>query len=94
MFSQTARDALKLDPSVDDSSCYTSFKQFGELGRGHRVAEEEALSFSTVVGLKEFELLSCFNPLGNDALIEALAHANYGADDCRGMRIASNLVDK
>ena len=85
---------MKSDPSVDDSSYYTSFKQFGELGGGQRVAEEVALSFSTVLALKEFELLPRFDSLGNHALIEALAHANYGADDCRVMRIASNLLDK
>ena len=47
----------------------------------HRAAEIVALSLATVLSLKEGELLSRLHALGNDPLLEALAHADHCADD-------------
>src|SRR5712692_6338828 len=66
----------------------------GKLGGGQGPAEEVALSFRTVLGLKEYELFLRFDALGNHALLEVLAHINYRSDDSRVIRIARDLVDK
>src|ERR1019366_8059463 len=66
----------------------------GEFCGGHGVAEEVALSFRTVLGLKESELLLRFNALGNHALLQVLAHINYGTNDGRVVRIARDLLDE
>src|SRR3977135_36590 len=66
----------------------------GKLCSSQRPAEEVALPFRTVVGLKECELFLSFDTLGNHALLEVFAHINYGAHDGRVLRIGSDPVDK
>src|ERR1700728_119449 len=66
----------------------------GEFFGGHGLAEEVALSFRTVQGLKKSELLSRFNALGNHALLKILAHIDYGTNDGRVVRITRDLMDK
>src|ERR1700730_3079576 len=66
----------------------------GKVCGGQGPAEEVALSFGTVLGLKECELFLRFDALGNHAQLEGLAHVNYGAHDCRVIGIASDPVDK
>src|ERR1700676_1290294 len=66
----------------------------GKLRGGQGPAEEVALSFCTVLGLKECELFVSFDALGNHALLEILAHINYGAHDWRVIGIASDAVDE
>src|ERR1700687_3305870 len=61
---------------------------------GQGPAEEVALSFRTVLGLKECELFLRFDALGNHALLEAFCHVNDGAHDGRVSGIASNSVDE
>src|ERR1700730_14259227 len=66
----------------------------GKLCGGQRLAEEIALSSRTVLGLKECELFLGFDALGNHALLEVLAHINYGAHDWRVIGIASDPLDE
>src|ERR1700683_571002 len=91
---EKTRGGRKSDPSVDHSVCYARLKQMGNLCGGNGLAEEVALSFHTVPGLEECELLLCFDALGNHALFKVLAHINYGADDWRVVGIGGNPVDK
>src|ERR1700732_5370443 len=65
-----------------------------KLSGGQRPAEEIALSFRTVVSLKECALLLRFDALGNHALLEVLAHVNYGAHNGRAIGIGSDPLDK
>jgi hypothetical protein len=65
----------------------------GKLRGGQGPAEEVALPFRTVVGLKECELFLSFDTLGNHALLEVFAHVNYGAHDGRVIGIGSDPVD-
>src|SRR6267143_2103176 len=64
------------------------------MGGGQGAAEEVALSFCTVLGLKECELFPRFDALGNHASLEALANVNYGAEECSVIWIDRDLVDK
>src|SRR6266404_4895649 len=66
----------------------------GKLCGGQGPAEEVALSFRTVMGLKECALLLRFDALGNHALLEVLAHVNYGAHNRRAIGIGSDPMDK
>src|SRR5580704_13859841 len=66
----------------------------GKLCGGQGPAKEVALSFRTVPGLKECELLLRFDAFGNHALLEVPAHINDGAYDGRVIRISRDLVDK
>ena len=66
----------------------------GKLCGGQGPAEEVALSFRAVMGLKECALFLRFDALGNHALLEVFAHINYGAHDRRVIGIGSDAVDK
>jgi hypothetical protein len=66
----------------------------GKLCGGQGLAEEVALSFRTVLGLKECELFRRFDAFGNRALLEVFAHINYGAHDGRVIEVGSDPVDK
>src|ERR1700674_2093279 len=66
----------------------------GKLGGGQGPAEEVALSFRTVLGLKVGPLFLRFDALSNHEMLEALSHVNYGAHDCRVIGIGTDLVDK
>src|SRR5258706_11552733 len=66
---------------VDDQLGYRSLEHFSKLIRGHRPTEIITLALITKVGLKERELLLCFDALSNDPLSEAFAHVDHGADD-------------
>ena len=46
------------------------------------------------MGLKEGELCLRLDPLGNDALLEVLAHINNGAHDGRVIGIGGDLTSK
>src|ERR1700676_4779440 len=61
---------------------------------GQGAAEEKALTFGTIMGLKEGELCLRFDALGNDALLEVLAHINNGAHDGRVIGIGGDLTNK
>src|SRR5580704_9015220 len=65
-----------------------------KLCSGQGRAEEVALSFRTVLGLKECELFLRFDALGNHALLEVLAHINYGAHNWSVIGIARDTVDE
>src|ERR1700723_3138331 len=88
------QSAKRSDPSMDDRFCYARLQQLGELCGGHGPAEEVALAFRTVVGPKECELFLCFDAFGNHALLEVLAHINYGAHDWSVIGITTDSVDK
>ena len=47
-----------------------------------------------MTGLEEGELFLRFDALGNHALLEVLAHINYGAHDGRVIGIGGYLADK
>src|SRR5882762_1896313 len=66
----------------------------GKLCRGHGPAEQVALSFRTVLGLKVCALCLGFDALGNYQVLEALSHANDGAHDWRVIGIAGDPVDE
>src|ERR1022692_2701163 len=66
----------------------------GKFRGAHGLAEQVALSFLTVLGLKECELFLRFDALGNHALLEVLAHIEYGAHDWRVIGIARDPVDE
>src|ERR1035437_6362343 len=66
----------------------------GEIGSSQGRAEEIALSFRAMLGLKVCPLFSRFDALGYHQVPEALSHVNYGADDRRVIGIGSDLVDK
>ena len=61
------------------------FEYPGELLRDQRPTEIVPLPFATVLGLEERELVTCFHAFCNHTMLEALAHADHGADD--GSRI-------
>jgi len=63
----------------------------GKLCGGQTPAEEVALSFQTVVGLKERELFLSFDTLCNHALFKVFAHINYGAHDGRVIEIGGEV---
>src|ERR1700733_14287033 len=77
---------------MDDGFCYARLQQIGKLSGGHRPAEEIALAFRAVVGAKECELCLCFDAFGNHALLEVLAHVNYGAHDWSVIGITRDSV--
>src|SRR6202043_3226507 len=56
-------------------------KELGELLGCHRLTEIVALSLGTLLGPKEDELLLRLHALGDDPLLQALAHADRFADD-------------
>jgi hypothetical protein len=58
------------------------------------VTEEVALSLRTVLALKEAELFSRFDALGNHALLEVPAHADGGDDNRSVIWIGGHLADK
>jgi hypothetical protein len=66
----------------------------GELGGCQRSAEEVALSFRAVLGLKVRPLFFGFDALGNHKVLEALSHVNDGAHECRVMGMVSDPVDE
>ena len=53
----------------------------GKLCGGQGPTEKVALSFGTVLGLKECALFLCFDALCNYLVLEALCHVNYGTHD-------------
>jgi len=55
---------------VDDRFWYAHLKQVRKLWSGQGPAEEVALPFRTVVGLKECELHLRFDTVGNYALLK------------------------
>ena len=77
-----------------DGCGYAELQQLSKLGGGHGATEEVTLTFGTAVGLKESELFLRFDALGDDALIEVLAHVNDGADDGRIAVVAGDLMYK
>jgi hypothetical protein len=56
-------------------------EQLGELLWKHRTAETVALRLVTLAGLQKFQFFVCFQALGNDTQIQALAHANHRGHD-------------
>jgi hypothetical protein len=66
----------------------------GKLCGGQGPTEKVALSFRTVLGLKERALFLRFDALGNYLVLEALSHANDGAYDWRVIGIASDPLDE
>src|ERR1700687_1370655 len=66
----------------------------GKLGGGQGPAEEVALSFRTVLGLKVGPLFLRFDALSNHKMLETFSHVNYGAHDRRVIEIGSHLADK
>ena len=56
-------------------------KQGHELLGTHRPTEVVALTFATVLALKECELLFGLDPLSHNPLLEGFPHADYCADD-------------
>src|ERR1700730_5633483 len=65
-----------------------------KLSGGQGPAEEIALSFRTMMRLKECALLLRFDALCNHALLEILAHVNYGAHNGRAIGIGGDPLDK
>src|SRR4029077_14948102 len=56
--------------------------------------EEIALPFGAAVRLQKVELFLGFDAFGNDALIEAFAHVDDGADNGGIVGVAADLVDE
>jgi len=69
-------------------------QQLHELVGSQRPAEEVALSLPAPLGLKKRELLPRFHAFRDDAMPEALAHADDGADDGGARWIGADLVDE
>ena len=66
---------------LEDQSRQVGSQQPDELLGNQWPAEVVALSLATPLGLKKRELLSRFHTFRDDAMPEALAHADHGADN-------------
>src|SRR4029077_14879060 len=69
-------------------------KQFRELLSRDRAAEIVPLRFVAMAGAKEFQLLSCFNTLRDDAQLEALGHADHRGHNRGILASGTDLADK
>src|SRR6266404_2956111 len=72
----------------------TRLEQPGELLGKHWPAEIVSLRLVTFVGLEEFQLLQRFHAFGNDAQLQAAAHADDGGHNRRIVRGRGDLADK
>ena len=77
--------AQRSRPTTEEPNPDGCFQQPDELLGSHGPAEVVALSLAAVLGLQKRELLPRFHAFRDDAMPEALAHADHGADDraCR-----------
>src|ERR1700730_12539963 len=72
---------MQTQPSVEGGCGYAGFEQLGELLGDYRPAEIVSLGLVTMVSLKEGRLFLRFHALGNDAQLQASAHADDGGHD-------------
>src|SRR6185436_1187426 len=66
---------------IDRRSTEAGVEQRAELRGTHGVLEVVPLSFMTSGGDQKIDLLRCLHAFGDDPLVQALAHADDGADD-------------
>jgi hypothetical protein len=81
-------------PLVDNGLFYACAKQLGELCGVYWAAEEVALSFGALLGLKKCSLVLGFDALGDHQMFEALSHANDSSYNLRVIAACGDLLDE
>lgn len=80
--------------SVGEAGADSGFEKFGALFSGERMAEVEALRLAAALVKEEIVLFAGFDPFGDDALMESLAHVDDGAGHGGSVGVSGNLVNE